>query len=127
MPELSLPTHRTSSLVPRRHCTVAAVPPPPQYVADVQNLKLMMDLLKDPSRSIQFEAFHVFKVFVANPNKTWPVVATLHNNKDKLLRYLEDFHTDRGACVGVWVGGVCVWGVRVGCACGVWGCVWMCV
>ena len=34
----------------------------PQYVADVDNLCLMMNLLKDPSRSIQFEAFHVFKV-----------------------------------------------------------------
>ena len=33
-----------------------------QYVADVDNLCLMMTLLKDPSRSIQFEAFHVFKV-----------------------------------------------------------------
>jgi hypothetical protein len=31
-------------------------------VADVDNLCLMMNLLKDPSRSIQFEAFHVFKV-----------------------------------------------------------------
>lgn len=33
-----------------------------RYVADEQNLKLMMNLLKDQSRSIQFEAFHVFKV-----------------------------------------------------------------
>jgi calcium binding protein 39 len=32
------------------------------YVSDVNNLKLMMILLKDNSRSIQFEAFHVFKV-----------------------------------------------------------------
>ncbi len=33
-----------------------------RYVSDVNNLKLMMILLKDNSRSIQFEAFHVFKV-----------------------------------------------------------------
>lgn len=33
-----------------------------QYVSDVNNLILMMNLLKDSSRSIQFEAFHVFKV-----------------------------------------------------------------
>lgn len=33
-----------------------------KYVADEENLKLMMNLLKDQSRSIQFEAFHVFKV-----------------------------------------------------------------
>lgn len=35
-----------------------------RYVADEENLKLMMNLLKDQSRSIQFEAFHVFKVSV---------------------------------------------------------------
>ena len=33
-----------------------------RYVADEANLKLMMNLLRDSSRSIQFEAFHVFKV-----------------------------------------------------------------
>ena len=32
-----------------------------RYVSEVNNLKLMMVLLKDQSRSIQFEAFHVFK------------------------------------------------------------------
>nr|Q9XFY6.1 RecName: Full=Degreening-related gene dee76 protein [Auxenochlorella protothecoides]CAB42595.1 putative MO25 protein [Auxenochlorella protothecoides] len=66
-----------------------------QYVSDVNNLILMMNLLKDSSRSIQFEAFHVFKVFVANPNKTKPVADILVNNKNKLLTYLEDFHNDR--------------------------------
>ncbi len=35
-----------------------------RYVADVNNLMLMMNLLKDGSRSIQYEAFHVFKVCV---------------------------------------------------------------
>lgn len=33
-----------------------------KYVSEVNNLKLMMTLLKDGSKSIQFEAFHVFKV-----------------------------------------------------------------
>ncbi|CAG8549272.1 10669_t:CDS:2 [Paraglomus brasilianum] len=33
-----------------------------RYIADPENLKLMMNLLKEPSRNIQFEAFHVFKV-----------------------------------------------------------------
>ncbi|GBF91646.1 hypothetical protein Rsub_03950 [Raphidocelis subcapitata] len=44
-----------------------------RYVSDVRNLMLMMNLLKDSSRSIQFEAFHVFKVFVANPSKPQPI------------------------------------------------------
>jgi len=36
-----------------------------RYISDQDNLKLMMTLLKDKSRSIQFEAFHVFKVFLS--------------------------------------------------------------
>lgn len=35
-----------------------------KYVSDVQNLMQMMNMLKDTSRSIQYEAFHVFKVCV---------------------------------------------------------------
>jgi calcium binding protein 39 len=65
-----------------------------RFVTDAENLKLMMVLLKDSSKSIQFEAFHVFKVFVANPNKTQPIIDILAGNKEKLLRYLKDFHND---------------------------------
>jgi calcium binding protein 39 len=36
-------------------------------------------------------------VFVANPNKTEPIVELLSFNKEKLLKYLSDFHTDKGA------------------------------
>jgi calcium binding protein 39 len=38
----------------------------------------------------------MLQVFVANPNKSRPVVEVLVNNKDKLLTYLRDFHTDKG-------------------------------
>lgn len=33
-----------------------------KYISKPENLKLMMNLLRDKSRNIQFEAFHVFKV-----------------------------------------------------------------
>lgn len=33
-----------------------------RYIASEDNLKMMMNLLKDRSKNIQFEAFHVFKV-----------------------------------------------------------------
>ncbi len=33
-----------------------------------------MNALRDRSRSIQFEAFHIFKIFAANPNKHPEVV-----------------------------------------------------
>ena len=32
------------------------------YISNPDNLKLMMNLLRDSSRNVQFEAFHVFKV-----------------------------------------------------------------
>jgi calcium binding protein 39 len=38
----------------------------------------------------------VRQVFVANPNKPQAIVDILTNNREKLLKYLEDFHTDRG-------------------------------
>jgi len=66
-----------------------------RYISSSSNLKLMMILLRDKSRSIQFEAFHVFKVFVANPNKTKPVLEILQKNKDKLIAFLTQFHTDK--------------------------------
>ena len=33
-----------------------------RYISNPENLKTMMNLLRDKSRNIQFEAFHVFKV-----------------------------------------------------------------
>jgi len=66
-----------------------------RYISSSNNLKLMMNLLRDKSRSIQFEAFHVFKVFVANPNKTKPVLEILQKNKDRLIAFLTQFHNDK--------------------------------
>ncbi len=54
-----------------------------------------MNLLRDKSRNIQFEAFHVFKVFVANPNKPRPIMDILQKNREKLLKFLAEFHNDR--------------------------------
>eukprot|EP00842_Homolaphlyctis_polyrhiza_P006977 jgi/Hompol1/869/HPOL_005051-RA len=66
-----------------------------KYIANPDNLKLMMNLLKEKSKNIQFEAFHVFKVFVANPSKAKPILDILQKNKDKLLLYLSNFHNER--------------------------------
>lgn len=38
-----------------------------KYISKPENLKLMMNLLRDKSRNIQFEAFHVFKVCYKTP------------------------------------------------------------
>ncbi|KAG1665848.1 Protein Mo25 [Nymphon striatum] len=66
-----------------------------KYISNPENLKLMMMMLKEKSRNIQFEAFHVFKVFVANPNKPKPILDILLRNKEKLVEFLTKFHTDR--------------------------------
>jgi len=65
-----------------------------RYISDPENLKAMMNLLRDKSKNIQFEAFHVFKVFVANPNKTTPILNILIKNKPKLVQFLNNFHND---------------------------------
>uniref|UniRef100_A0A914DD07 Mo25-like protein n=1 Tax=Acrobeloides nanus TaxID=290746 RepID=A0A914DD07_9BILA len=66
-----------------------------RYISNPDNLKLMMNMLKEKSRNIQFEAFHVFKVFVANPNKPKPIAEILLRNREKLVEFLSNFHTDR--------------------------------
>ena len=43
-----------------------------KYISNPDNLKLMMNMLKEKSRNIQFEAFHVFKVHhMADPIFAW--------------------------------------------------------
>ena len=80
-----------------------------RYISNAANLKMMMNFLRDKSRNIQFEAFHVFKVsrdrditghadyevFVANPHKPYEVDVILRRNKTKLLSFLKEFHNDK--------------------------------
>lgn len=66
-----------------------------RYVSSEENLKRTMNALRDRSKHIQLEAFHVFKVFVANPKKTPAVEAILRRNKERLITFLQDFPGDR--------------------------------
>jgi calcium binding protein 39 len=66
-----------------------------RYIDDVENLKLIMNLLKAPEKQIAFEAFHCFKVFVANPNKTRQISSILLLNREKLVEFLTNFLPDR--------------------------------
>lgn len=49
-----------------------------KFISSKENLKTIMLLLRDKSPAIQFEAFHVFKVFVANPKKPPEVRPSLY-------------------------------------------------
>lgn len=66
-----------------------------RYVAIGANLKLVMWNLKDDRRMVQYEAFHVFKIFAANPNKSFEVQRFLWMNKARLLKFLPTFLEDR--------------------------------
>eukprot|EP00249_Psilotum_nudum_P016491 c25850_g3_i1 orf=277-1311(+) len=66
-----------------------------QYVNSKENLQILMNLLREESKNIHIEAFHVFKVFVANANKPPEIVSILVANRSKLLRFFSDFKTDK--------------------------------
>ncbi|KAG8660024.1 hypothetical protein MANES_02G106400v8 [Manihot esculenta] len=52
--------------------------------------------VKDSKKTIQVDAFHVFKLFIANQSKPPEIVSVLFTNKSKLLRFLSDFTIDKG-------------------------------
>ncbi|KAF2735379.1 Mo25-domain-containing protein [Polyplosphaeria fusca] len=66
-----------------------------KYVESGEHLKIVMKLLRDDRRMINYEGFHVFKVFVANPNKSVAVQRILISNREKLLKFLPTFLEDR--------------------------------
>ncbi|XP_062108486.1 uncharacterized protein LOC133819303 [Humulus lupulus] len=68
-----------------------------RYILEVRYLKVMMTLLKDSSKNIQLSAFHIFKVFVANPNKPREIKVILAKNHEKLLQLLENLSAGKGA------------------------------
>jgi len=65
------------------------------YVNNERNLQIHMNLLKDKSKVIQADAFHVFKVFAANPQKTPRVQKILYQNREKLLHLLDSLVASR--------------------------------
>ncbi|XP_034902863.1 putative MO25-like protein At5g47540 [Populus alba] len=66
-----------------------------RYVSSRDNLRILMNLLRESSKSIQIEAFHVFKLFAANQNKPPDIVNILVANRSKLLRLFADFKIDK--------------------------------
>nr|ACJ85387.1 unknown [Medicago truncatula] len=66
-----------------------------QYVSSRENLRILMNLLRESSKSIQIEAFHVFKLFAANQNKPADIVSIFVANKSKMLRLLDEFKIDK--------------------------------
>lgn len=66
-----------------------------RYVSSRDNLRILMNLLRESSKSIQIEAFHVFKLFAANQNKPPAIVNILVANKTKLVRLIVELHSEK--------------------------------
>ncbi|CAK0909541.1 unnamed protein product, partial [Prorocentrum cordatum] len=58
------------------------------YTSSALCLKLQMSLLQHPVASVRLGAFHVFKIFVANPYKKRNVQALLYRNREQLAHIL---------------------------------------
>ena len=66
-----------------------------RFISDAENLKMAMILLRDRSSLIQYEAFHVFKILVANPNKGSRVLEMLLKNQQKLIEFISTFQNEK--------------------------------
>ncbi|XP_068659400.1 uncharacterized protein [Aristolochia californica] len=52
---------------------------------------------QDSSKNIQISAFHIFKVFVANPNKPPEIMAILAKNSERLITLLNNLPLSKGS------------------------------
>ncbi|KAF4697440.1 Calcium-binding protein 39 [Perkinsus olseni] len=60
-----------------------------RFVNEERYLKSVMILLGDSSKAVQVEAFHVFKIFAANPHKAPAVQQILYQNRTRLIKLLD--------------------------------------
>ncbi|XVE72507.1 hypothetical protein DITRI_Ditri11bG0044900 [Diplodiscus trichospermus] len=66
-----------------------------RYVTSLDNMRIMMNLLRDSKKTIKLDTFHVFKLFVANQNKPPEIISILVSNRSKLLRFFGEFNIDK--------------------------------
>jgi len=66
-----------------------------QFVRSKGYMRGIMTLMRDKHTSIQFEAFHVFKLFVANPEKPAAIQEVLSSNQAKLVAFIRNLCNDR--------------------------------
>lgn len=66
-----------------------------RFVASGAHLRCIMTLMRHPQPTVQFEAFHVFKLFVANPEKSDAVRAILVPNAPKLIAFMRVLCNDK--------------------------------
>jgi len=65
-----------------------------RYISEPEHLKIMMNLLRTKEKAIRNDAFHIFKVFVVNPNKGEKIQSILLKNKAKLVTFMTKFRDE---------------------------------
>lgn len=66
-----------------------------RYLFDADNLKIIMNLMKDTSPTICAEALKIFRMFVDNPTRSKPVHDILAKNQEKLLTFMDSLDIDK--------------------------------
>lgn len=66
-----------------------------QFVNNEEYLKAVLMLLNHDSKVVKYEAFHVFKIFAANPNKPPKVSRILRQNGERIMKILDQIENDR--------------------------------
>ncbi|OQS03824.1 hypothetical protein THRCLA_03881 [Thraustotheca clavata] len=62
-----------------------------KYISKKEHLKTILLVLRHRSDALRMDAFHILKIFIANPNKTPEIEALLMRNRDKLLLFVKTF------------------------------------
>jgi len=74
-----------------------------RYASSMHFLRVHMELLRKGSGAIQVDAFHIFKIFAANPAKPRRMHQVLYQNRARLAKLLGGLHvrcTDDDALAG---------------------------
>ena len=66
-----------------------------QFVGNDDFLVKTLVLLGNSSKVVQYETFHLFKIFAANPRKPPRVAKLLVSNSERIVRILEQIEQDR--------------------------------
>lgn len=66
------------------------------YVDNEHHLQIHMNLLRENSKALQVDAFHVFKIFAANPRKPQKVQQILYKNRERLIKLIGTLKPAKG-------------------------------
>ena len=67
-----------------------------RYLLGSDNLKVIMNLMRDSSKSIASEAFHVFRAFLDHPMRSKAIQDILTKNQEKIVTFIDNFINDCG-------------------------------